>query len=266
MICAGVDVGSRTTKAVVITEEGIKGYSILNSMPNAEEGSRLALKDAIEHAGLPSETPICIVATGYGRVRVAFARKQVSEISCHARGSLYFYPTARTIIDMGGQDCKAISCDGQGRVVQFVMNDKCAAGTGRFIEVIAKAFDCSLEEIGDVSLEVEKGVPVSSVCTVFARSEALVLAREGFAKNSIIAGIHDALVSRVVGLVRRVRVERDLVITGGIAKNKGFVARLESCLGMKGLIPDEPQIVGAVGAALYAREEMGRATRKGALI
>jgi (R)-2-hydroxyacyl-CoA dehydratese activating ATPase len=261
MITAGIDIGSRTSKAVVLTEEGIKGYSLIRTVPDTEKVARHALNEALLSAGIPSETPQCVVATGYGRIMVPFALKQLSEISCHAKGAIYLFPSTRTIIDMGGQDCKAISCNEQGHVVQFVMNDKCAAGTGRFVEVIAEAFAIPLETIGDVSLEVGEGVPVSSLCSVFARSEALVLAREGVPKNKIIAGIHDALTSRVLGLVRRIALKPDLVITGGIAKNRGFITRLESHLNMKAHIPEEPQITGALGAAIFAMEEMGKSNK-----
>ncbi len=258
MICAGIDIGSRTSKAVILTEEGIKGYSLIRTVPDTEKVAKEVLKMALEDSGLEEDTVLeKIVATGYGRVMIPFADRQMSEISCHARGAIFLFPTTRTIIDMGGQDCKAINCDEQGHVTHFVMNDKCAAGTGRFIEVIAESFDIPIDQVGSLSLEVEEGVGISSVCSVFARSEALVMAREGVPKNKIVAGIHDALTSRVVGLVRRTEVKPDLVITGGIAKNTGFISRIESRLGMKPLIPEEPQITGALGAAVLAMEGIG---------
>lgn len=265
MIVAGIDIGSRTSKALILTEEGIKGYSLIRTVPQTEKVAREALEIALKEAGVEQGRPVdCIVATGYGRISVPFAFKQVSEISCHAKGAGYLFPTVRTILDMGGQDCKAINCNENGHVTNFVMNDKCAAGTGRFIEMIANAFQTPLEEVGSLSMEVEEGVSISSICSVFARSEAMVLAREGVPKNKIMAGIHDALTSRVLGLMKKTDIKPDFVITGGIAKNKGFVTRIESRLGMKALIPEEPQVTGALGAAVFALEVME--IRKGAVV
>jgi predicted CoA-substrate-specific enzyme activase len=257
MICAGIDIGSRTTKAVILKKEGIQGYSLIRTSPNTETVAKEALELALIDAGFEKNHPAdCIVATGYGRIMVPFARKQMSEIACHAKGAGFHFPSVRTIIDMGGQDCKGISVDDQGHVSNFVMNDKCAAGTGRFIELIAEAFEVPLEQIGDISLSADKSAKISSICSVFARSEALVLAREGVPKDRIIAGIHVALTQRTLGLVRRIDLLPDLVITGGIAKNKGFVKRIESELHMTALIPQEPQVTGALGAAVFAMEEM----------
>ncbi len=256
MIGVGIDIGSRTSKAVIVAEEGIKGYSLIPTTPQTEKVAWEALEIALAEAGLGKITDLNnIVATGYGRVIVPFAAKQVSEISCHAKGAIYLFPTARTLLDMGGQDCKAINCNEKGHVTNFAMNDKCAAGTGRFVELIANAFQIPLEEVGPLSLETEEIIPISSICSVFARSEALLLAREGVPKNKIFAGIHDALVNRVLGLVRKTEVRPDFIITGGIAKNIGFVARIESRLGMRALIPEEPQITGALGAAIFSLEE-----------
>jgi predicted CoA-substrate-specific enzyme activase len=196
-----------------------------------------------------------VVSTGYGRIVVPFATKNVSEISCHAKGASFFHRAARTILDMGGQDCKAIRCDETGKVTDFVMNDKCAAGAGRSMGIMAELVDVPLEDVGALSLASEgRSVPVSSTCVVFARSEVVTYLREGVAKSEILAGACEALCSRVRGLLRRVKVEPEFMITGGIAKNVGVVKRLERELGVEARTCFEPQIVGAVGAAIFGRE------------
>jgi predicted CoA-substrate-specific enzyme activase len=192
------------------------------------------------------------VSTGYGRINVPFARENVTEISCHALGAHWLDPSARTILDMGGQDCKAIRCDEQGRVVDFAMNEKCAAGTGRYLEIIAEVLEMHLDEIGPRSLEATQDIGISSTCAVFARSEVLSLVRKGIRKNDVLGGVHEAIVRRVHSLLMRVGIERDFVITGGIAKNIGVVRRLERKMGLEAKISAEPQIVGALGAALFA--------------
>ena len=201
-----------------------------------------------------------IVSTGYGRVIVPFADKNITEISCHAKGIHYLYPTVRTILDMGGQDCKAIRCDSKGKVVNFVMNDKCAAGTGRSLEIVARVLGADLNDLGDMSLKAKKESRISSRCAVFAKSEVLSLNRAGVPKEEIVAGVHDAISDNVLDLVSKVGIEKDFAITGGVAKNKGVVKKIEEKTDLTLVIPFEPQIVGALGAALFARE-MSTATQ-----
>jgi predicted CoA-substrate-specific enzyme activase len=197
------------------------------------------------------------VATGYGRVNVPFAQVTVTEISCHARGNHWFFPQVRTILDMGGQDCKAIRCDGNGRLTNFTMNDKCAAGTGRYLERVASSLGLGLEEIGPLSLQwVEGPLPISSTCAVFAEGDIVSLQRAGKHPNDILAGATDAIVDRVIALLERVGIEEALCVSGGVAKNLGVVKRLEKKLNMKAHIAPEPQIVGALGAALFALDKM----------
>jgi benzoyl-CoA reductase subunit A len=196
-----------------------------------------------------------VVSTGYGRIVVPFAQKNVSEISCHARGASFLEPSTRTILDMGGQDCKAIRCDERGKVSSFMMNDKCAAGAGRSMGIMSDLVGVPLEQIGPLSLEATSGgVPISSTCVVFARSEVLGYLRDGVSRAEILAGACDALVKRVSGLLKKVGVEPEFVISGGIAKNVGVVRRLEERFGVQAKICFEPQIVGALGAALFARD------------
>ena len=200
-----------------------------------------------------------LVSTGYGRVLVPFANKNITEISCHAKGAHWFFPTVRTVLDLGGQDCKAIRCDEKGHITNFVMNDKCAAGTGRFMEVMAKTLELPLDDIGKLSLQtVKEPCSISSVCAVFAKSEVLALLRHGEDKNDILAGLCEAFASRVFNLLSMIEIEREFVISGGIAKNIGLVRRLEERAGLSANIPSEPQIVGALGAAVFAKELLER--------
>jgi predicted CoA-substrate-specific enzyme activase len=253
-VWAGIDVGSRSTEAVILNEEGVLASSII---PTGAESAKTALR-AMEKALEPLH-PISlqdiryVIATGYGRVVVPFAHENISELSCHARGAQYLLPSVRTILDIGGQDCKVIRCDDKGNMVDFVMNDKCAAGTGRFLEIIARSLQVPLERIGELSLKATKGVAISSRCAVFGKSEALSLNRSGVPKEEILAGVHQAVCERAMELLSRVGMEEDFVMTGGVAKNLGVVKMIENKLGKPFNILPEPEIVGALGAALFAR-------------
>jgi len=199
-----------------------------------------------------------VIATGYGRVIVPFANETVTEISCHATGANWLFPSVRTVLDMGGQDCKAVRCDDQGKLLNFVMNDKCAAGTGRFLEVMAEVMGLPLEDIGKLSLQAREEIRINSTCTVFGKSEVASLIRQGRDKPDILAGLHAAILSRVYTLLRKVGIKPDFAITGGIAKNIGVVKRLEERVGLNALLPEEPQIVGALGAALFAQDKLSK--------
>ena len=259
MITCGIDVGSLSAEAVLFEDENLSGYSLIRTGPDSAETARKALAEALDKTGLRQGDIEYTVATGYGRVIVPFADRNITEISCHAKGAHYFLSSARTILDMGGQDCKAIRCDGNGKVTQFLMNDKCAAGTGRSMEIMASLLQIRLEDIGPLSLEFEGDpVKISNTCVVFAKSEVLSLMREGVSVGQILGGLCDGVAERVKGLLQRVGVEEDFVISGGISKNIGVVKRLETKLGIQAHICFEPQIVGAVGAALFARELLQR--------
>jgi predicted CoA-substrate-specific enzyme activase len=195
----------------------------------------------------------CIIGTGYGRAVVPFAHGTVTEISCHARGAHWLVPGVSTVLDMGGQDCKAIRVNERGEVTNFIINEKCAAGTGRFLEIIADALNVPLSEIGGLSLESTTDISFRAVCTVFVKSEAVALMKQGVSKADILAGLHKAISQRVVTLLKRVGIEDKFVITGGIGKNVGVVTKIGKQLGgIEITIPTEPQIAGAVGAALFA--------------
>ena len=258
-IVAGVDIGSLSAEGLIMSDGQILSYSIIPTGAESAKTARRAMEAALKSTGMAIEDLDFIVATGYGRVVVPFANDNVSEISCHAKGSHYWFPGVRTVLDMGGQDCKAIRCDERGKVTNFVMNDKCAAGTGRFFEIMSEVMHLRLEDLGGISLEGDDSVPVSSACAVFAKSEMVSLMRKGVAKKDILAGLHAAITSRVYALLKRVEVQGDFVMTGGIAKNIGIVKRVAERVGMNILIPSEPQIAGALGAAIFAKERLNGA-------
>ncbi|UCD09312.1 MAG: hypothetical protein JSU79_01325 [Dehalococcoidales bacterium] len=254
-ITAGIDIGSLSAQAVIMIGGEILSYSNVIAGVNRVETSERVLDLALDETEISRGDVQFVVGTGYGRYQVPFANKNITEITCHARGASHFYPRVHTVLDMGGQDCKAISCDEHGRVKTFVMNEKCAAGTGRSIEVIAKLLDIPLEDIGRLSLDISGSPPnLSNACVVFAKSEALQLIRNGVHINDVLAAYCDALARRVLSLLRRIQIEEDFVVSGGIAKNIGVVKRIEEYLGVRADISDEPQIVGAVGAALIAQD------------
>jgi len=256
VIVAGIDIGSRAAKCVVMENGSILSSAICDTGPESVKTSYLVMGEALKGTGLSLSDIHNVVATGYGRVLVPFASENISEISCHARGINWYFPSVRTILDMGGQDCKAISCDGEGNVTNFVMNDKCAGGTGRFLEMIAEVLNVPLEEIGDLSLESKTAIPFNTICAVFAKSEAIAHLRKGVARSDILAGLNEAIATRSLNLLKRVSIQKDFSITGGIAKNSGMVAKLREKVGLEPLLCEDPQIVGALGAALFAEERL----------
>ncbi len=252
MIAAGIDIGSRGAKAVIISEKKILSQAICDTGPESAKTALKVMNEVMERASISIKDIDYIVSTGYGRIVVPFANKNISEISCHAKGINYYFPQARTILDMGGQDCKAIRCDENGKVTSFVMNDKCAGGTGRFIELMGDLFKISLEEVGELSLQSKNNIQFSNICAIYAKVEALSLLKRGINKEDILAGLHDAIGSRCISLLRRVSIEKEFAISGGIAKNIGMVTKLEERLNLKALIAPDPQIIGALGAASFA--------------
>ena len=256
MIVSGIDVGSSTSKVVILDEENIISYAIVSTGAESANSARKVMDRALAKAGLSFSQIDGVIATGYGRVIVPFAMETVTELSCHAKGANRLFPSVRTILDMGGQDCKAIRCDEGGRLTNFTMNDKCAAGTGRFLELIAMVMNLPLEELGKLSLEAKEEVRINSTCAVFAKSEVASLIRLGRDKRDILAGIHTTVANKVYNLLRKIGIEKDFAITGGIGKNIGVVRKVEELVGLKALVPEEPQIVGALGAALFTREKL----------
>jgi predicted CoA-substrate-specific enzyme activase len=249
---AGVDIGSTMTK-VVIMNQAILASVIGPTGPEHRKLANRVMEEALAKANLPFDDITYVVATGYGRINVPFADKQITEISCHARGVSYLLPKARMVIDIGGQDCKGIKLN-NGRVVDFVMSDKCAAGTGRFLEVTAEGLGVKLEDMGRLSLEAKSKVEIGSTCTVFAAQEVVAKLSEGVPLPDIIAGLHEAIAARIHSMVRRLKIEREVALTGGGAKNIGLVKALEAKLGFPVLLPPEPLLTGAIGAALLGRD------------
>jgi len=254
MKCAvGVDIGSLTAKSVVVDAESrIKSYIVIQGKIVDEAAAVASLEQALEKAHLSRQDVDFLVTTGYGRNMVSFGDKTITEISCHARGARYLSEGVRTVIDIGGQDSKVIVLDGGGSVVNFAMNDKCAAGTGRFLEVMAGALDVPLEEMGGLSLKSTNPAQISSICTVFAESEVISMKARGRSKLDIISGIHEAIGRRMHSMINQAGMKPPVVMSGGVAKNVGVVRVLERLLETKIIVPPEPQIVGALGAALFA--------------
>jgi len=256
IISAGIDVGSVSSQAVVMVDGQLFCYSNIRTGSDSPESAQKAMDKALEGTGMTLNDIHYTVGTGYGRVNVPFAKRAITEIACHARGANFMYgPSVRTILDMGGQDCKAIHCDERGKVTNFLMNDKCAAGTGRGMEVFADLLSVPVEEMGLLSFKVdEEPEPVSSTCVVFAKSEAVGLLRKGWPKEKVLAAYCSAMAHRVVELLERIGIEKEFAITGGIAKNEGVVKRLEGELKIRALEPThDTQIAGALGGALFAK-------------
>ena len=257
MYVLGIDSGSTSTNAVIMDQDRtIKAFSVVRTGAKSGESADRVLKDVLEKAGLSREDIAWIVSTGYGRVSIPFADENVTEISCHGKGAHYFNPKIRTILDIGGQDSKAIRLSEQGEVKDFVMNDKCAAGTGRFLEMIARTLAISLDELGAIALTSTENIEITSMCSVFAESEVISLIANNKEKNDIANGVCGAIANKAYGLLRRVGLEPDFMMTGGVAKNPGVVRAVEQKLGAKLYICEEPEIVGATGAALYALEQI----------
>jgi len=259
---AGVDIGSTMTKVAIL-----KGAVMVSSIigPTGPEHRRLAnmvMEEALRKAGLAFADVAFVVATGYGRINVPFADRQVTEITCHAKGIHSILPAARTVIDVGGQDTKGIKIR-DGKVAGFVMNDKCAAGTGRFLDVMADALGVPLERLGELSLSAEKPAEISNTCTVFAEQEVTSRLAAGETVPNLIAGIHEAIATRIYALVAKLRIEPEVAVTGGGAKNAGLVRALEARFGLPLLVPPEPLLTGALGAALVGKETYEKAVRRG---
>ena len=255
MIVAGLDVGSLTGKAVIMKDDEIIASSIILRTIRPEETAKIVLDEALSKINLKAEEIKYLVGTGYGRTKIPFANTNVSEITCHGRGAHFLVPSVRTIVDIGGQDTKVVALDDEGYVADFGMNDKCAAGTGKFLEGIARALGLKLEDLGPISLESQSPCVISSQCSVFAESEVVTLLADGVEIADIVAGIHRAICSRFVSMARKVKTNKDICVTGGVAKNIGVVKFVEESMGELTPLPEDPQLMGAIGAAVIAREK-----------
>ncbi|MDD5225281.1 MAG: acyl-CoA dehydratase activase [bacterium] len=258
MIVAGCDLGSSTSKVVIMNNNDVKAMAITATAAKPEITLKNILNEALEKAQLKSIADLdYILGTGYGRLKAPLFHSNMSEIACHARGVYSLNRKARTIIDIGGQDCKVISINDKGKVMEFSMNDRCAAGTGRFFESMARALQCGLEDISALSNQGKSPVSISSQCSVFAESEVVTLVHEGLAWEDIIAGINNSVASRLVALVNRIGLAEELVLTGGCAKNEGLGLALQKLLGVSPRkLSQDPQFIGAIGAALLAEDKL----------
>jgi predicted CoA-substrate-specific enzyme activase len=253
MLVAGLDIGAATTKAVILNDSEMIAYSVIPTGHNIAQAVNSVIHHTLEKTENSFNNLQYIVSTGYGRRAVPFAQKKVTEIICHAIGVHSIIPEARTIIDIGGQDSKVISLDNEGHVINFVMNDKCAAGTGRFLEVIAGVLDLKIYELGLISKTSKNPCEITSTCTVFAESEIVALRADGRSREDLIAGLHKALSHRIVIMGKPIGFLEKVVLTGGVAKNIGIKKAFEEEIGLKIEIPENPQITGALGAAILAR-------------
>ena len=255
MAIAGVDVGAATAKALILKKGEILGYSIIPTGADSKKSAYRVMEQALKKAGLSKNDVEFIISTGYGRNSVDFADKSMSEILCQGRGVKFLIPSVGSIIDIGGQDSKAIELEEDGRVCNFVMNDKCAAGTGRFLEVMANVLEVgSVDKIGPLALKSKNHALISSTCTIFAETEVVSLRAQGWSRTDLLAGVHDSIASRVVTMASSIRLRDDVVFTGGVAKNVAVKKALEEGIGKELLVPKEPQITGALGAALRAED------------
>ncbi len=254
---AGVDVGSTQTKAVIINEDKeIVGRALIDTGANVMAAAEKSFALALKEGNVGEEEVEYVIGTGYGRYKVTFGNKQLTEISCHGRGAAQMFPGTKTVIDMGGQDSKAIKVGADGDIDDFCMNDKCAAGTGRFLGAASMVLDIPLDDLGDVSLKSEKPVRISTTCTVFAESEVLAWLGKGKKVEDILWGVHLSIAARSIGLLRRIGIEDQVTFTGGVAKNTGMVKAMEDGLNMKINVSDDSHYMGALGAALFALDHV----------
>jgi predicted CoA-substrate-specific enzyme activase len=257
-IVAGFDVGSLTSKAVIMKNGKIIGSHIIKSKPRPKDSADAALAGAIADAGISREDIKYCIGTGYGREKIEFVDVLVSEINCHGKGARWMMPTAKTVIDIGGQDCKTMRIDKDGNIGRFSTNDKCASGTGRFLEVMAKVLNVDIDELGKLSAKAKDPITLASTCTVWAQADVIKYINSGVPIEDIGAGINTAMAGRVAILVNSVKPEGDILMTGGVAKNIGVVSTLEKLIGkrIKRARKADPQIAGAIGAALLSMEKM----------
>lgn len=252
MVTAGIDVGAKTVKVMILCEAEVLAHGSGATGFDQVASTGAVLEDALCKAGLSAGDLQKVVATGAGGKRVPMADRTISEVAADARGAIFLFPGARTVVDVGAEEGRAIKCDPQGRALDFAVNEKCAAGAGAFTEAMARALEVDLEEFGQLSLRSTQTIPMNAQCTVFAESEVVSLLHAQTPKEDIARAVHDAIASRIAGLARRVGVEMEMVVIGGVARNAGFVDALERALDFSLLVPELPDMVGALGAALVA--------------
>lgn len=263
MIVAGCDVGSLTAEAVIIKDGNIISSEIIRVRPKSEQSAIEVMDKALKKALLTYDDIDYTVSTGYGRETISFADHNISEISCHGKGAHWLVPSIRTVIDVGGQDCKAIRIDESGSLVDFVMNDKCAAGTGRSLELMSQYLGVHFSELASLAEQADKPITITSQCSIFSELEIMHYLMEDKRPADIAAGINEAMARRVKMLVGRVGVKPDIAISGGVCKNTGVVKYLEEMLNIR-FVPfnEDPQIIGALGAAVFAADRFVKISKK----
>lgn len=252
MITAGVDVGAKTIKVVIVKDGKVLSKVIMPGGRKKDETAEQAFNEALKKANLKREDVIKIVSTGAGGKKALFAKDNVSEVGADARGAQYYFPSVRTVIDVGAEEGRGVKCNAAGKVLDFVINEKCGAGAGSFTEAMSRALEVKLEDMGPMSLRSQSPVPMNAQCAVFAESEVISLIHKKVPKEDIVRAVHDAIAARITSMIRTIGVEKDVSLVGGLSRNTGFVHSLKDALAVEILIPEEPEFIGALGAALIA--------------
>ncbi len=254
MIAAGIDCGARTIKVLILQDGKALAKSMALTGFDQQAAIEQAFASALKQAGLAREQLGHITATGIGRKSVAFAHSEITEVSADAKAAVFLFPSVRTVIDVGAEEGRAIRCEADGKVKDFAVNEKCAAGAGTFLETMARALEIKLDEMGALSLNAQKIIPMNAQCAVFAESEVVSLIHAGIAKEEIIRAVHESMADRISAMARRVGIEREVVLVGGVGRDRGFIRALSDELGLALVVPEGPEYVGALGAALVAAE------------
>ena len=257
VITAGIDMGAKNVKVVILEDNKILSKGTILGGFDQKASAEKVFNETLQKAGLSRDNIEHVVATGAGKDVAPYANGEISMMGADALGGAFLFPSARTVIDVGAEEGRAVKCDEEGKMLDFVINERCAAGAGTFVEAMSRALEVKLEEMGPLSLKAEKAVPMNAQCTIFAESEVVSLIHAKTPKADISRAIHDAIADRIASMTRRLGVQRDVVLVGGVAKNPGFIESLKRALGVDLLVPDEPEFVGALGAALTATRKIG---------
>jgi benzoyl-CoA reductase subunit D len=257
LITAGIDMGAKNVKVIILRNKEILSKGLTLSGFEQRASAEKVFKEALQKADLSLDDIEHVTATGAGKEAAPYANGEISMMGADALGGTFLFPSARTVIDVGAEEGRAVKCDENGRMMDFVINERCAAGAGTFVEAMARALEVDLEELGPMSLKAEKAVPMNAQCTIFAESEVVSLIHAKTPKADISRAIHDAIADRIASMTRRLGIQKDVVLAGGVAKNVGFIDSLKRALEVDLLVPDEPEYVGALGAAFLPQKETG---------
>ena len=257
VITAGIDMGAKNVKVVILEDNKILSKGMILGGFDQKASAEKVFNETLQKAGLSRDNIEHVVATGAGKEGAPYANGEISMMGADALGGAFLFPSARTVIDVGAEEGRAVKCDEEGKMLDFVINERCAAGAGTFVEAMSRALEVKLEEMGPLALKAEKAVPMNAQCTIFAESEVVSLIHAKTPKADISRAIHDAIADRIASMTRRLGVQRDVILVGGVAKNPGFIESLKRALGVDLLVPDEPEFVGALGAALTPTRKIG---------